>query len=334
MPYNTPSDLHVNAPLTNMSVAYRQELGMYVAHKLAPIVPSDKKTDLWFKWNKGDLLRNVAKKRAPNSESQGADVRITQSDPFNCEARAIHQDVSWQADANADRVLNMKRGAARNVTQWLWTALEVDWASTYFKASVWDTDWTGTAGTTDYSTGVFKVWSDANADPITDLRRARQKVQSKTGFWPNRCCFSADVWEIFANHPKVIDRIKYTQLGAIEKSTEDIVSRLIQMEAYVSAAVYNSAAEGATDVVNNIMSKGVLVAYCAPYPAIEVPSAMYTFSWTGLYGASQELEGLGMRMKDIPVPLKDATRIEGDISYDQRLICTDLAIFMDNVLST
>lgn len=335
MPNVTPQDVHVNRALTSFSVAYRQQLDNYIAHLFAPIVPVSKQSDLYFEFDKGDLLRNVAKVRAPGTESAGSDVGIDPAGPYYCSIKAIHQDLDMDVVANADQPLNPKRAATRNVVQWLLTKMEVDFADTLFKAGVWGTDWTGNTSTSDASAGTFERWNRSTSTPATDIENARAAVQAATGFMPNTLAISYDVFSVLKNHPDLIDRIKYTQRGVIKRSTADILADLFDLErVIVTSAIRNTANEGATDAISRIMSNGALLGYVNPTPAIEMPSASYTFVWNNLFGSVQnEPGGMGMRMLDYPiVPLK-VHRIEGEMPYDMKPIATDCAIFLDNVLT-
>ena len=348
MPHNTPQDVHVNRALTNFSLAYRQPLENYVAFQFAPVVPVAKQSDLYFTFNKGDLLRNVAEVRAPGSESAGSDVKITTAGPYFCKVVAIHHDLDMDLVANADDPLNPKRAATRNVTQWLLTRAELDFATAMFKASVWGTDWTGTSGTTAYASSVFKYWSDADADPVADVEAAKSAVQAQTGFEANTMVIPRDVFSTLRNHPKLLDRIKYTQRAAInelggsarKKTDADILADLFDIDrVIVGRAVYNTAKENATDSISRILSNGCLIAYVNPAPTIEMPSAAYTFVWNDLFGVAMNEEGLttpagmGMRMLDYPLVWKKAHRVEGEAPYDIKPISTDCAIFLDKVLT-
>lgn len=334
MPHNTPQDVHVNRALTNFSVAYRQDLKNYVTTRWAPIIPVAKQSDLYFKFSKGDLLRNVAEVRSPGSESAGSDVKISTDGPYFCPVVAIHQDLDMDLVANADDPLNPKRAATRNVVQWLMTKLEKDFADKQFKAGVWGIDATGTAGATDYDTPVFKFWSDADSDPLADVAAFIDLLQAETGFEANKMVITRDVFRVLKNHPKLVDRIKYTQRGVIKKSTVDILADLFDIdEVIVAKAVYNTGKENGTDTMVRLMSNGCLIGYVNPTPAIEMPSASYTFVWNDLFGQVQgEPEGMGMRMLDYPLVWKKSHRVEGEMPYDLKPICTDCGLFMDKVL--
>ena len=62
MPFPTQSDLHINAPLTNVSVAYKQNASDYIADKVFPKVPVSKQSDLYWKYSKSDWRRTDVKR--------------------------------------------------------------------------------------------------------------------------------------------------------------------------------------------------------------------------------------------------------------------------------
>ena len=61
----TPSDVHVDAILTNISVAYIQDQNYFIANKVFPSIPVEKQSDKYFKYTKGDWFRDEAAVRAP-----------------------------------------------------------------------------------------------------------------------------------------------------------------------------------------------------------------------------------------------------------------------------
>jgi hypothetical protein len=59
------------------------------------------------------------------------------------------------------------------------------------------------------------------------------------------------------------------------------------------------------------------------------PSAGYVFSWAGLLGAGNE----GLRAKTIPVPLKNATRVENEMAYDMKVVASDCGAFLETCVA-
>src|SRR5262252_5182979 len=113
MPNPNITQVHVDRPLTNMSVAYIQSEDAFVASKVFPMVPVDKKSDRYFVYTKDDWFRDDAQLRAPNSESAGGGYDLDNTPSYTCEVYAYHKDIDEQENANADIPLNMERDATR-----------------------------------------------------------------------------------------------------------------------------------------------------------------------------------------------------------------------------
>ena len=77
MPQPTLSDVHVNRPLTNISVAYSQEAAgvEFVADRAFPAIPVENKSDLYYTYKRGDFNRDEMQKRALSTESAGAGLQ-------------------------------------------------------------------------------------------------------------------------------------------------------------------------------------------------------------------------------------------------------------------
>ena len=77
MPQPTRSDVHVNTPLTAISIAFMQQAQNFVADRVFPNIPVTKQSDLYFVYPKGDWFRRQMEKRAPASESAGSGWDLT-----------------------------------------------------------------------------------------------------------------------------------------------------------------------------------------------------------------------------------------------------------------
>jgi hypothetical protein len=324
MPNPTISDVHVNVPLTNISIAYIQQASNFIADKVFPNVPVQKQSDRYYKYLKEDWFRVEAKERAPGTESAGGGWRIDNTPTYYCRPYAVHNDLDDMIRANADAPLNMDRDATEWVTQQLLIKRETLWAASYFGTGIW-TDRQGGASPQTYPK--FVKWSDfTNSDPITDIDVSITKMASTTGYKPNTLVISPDVFVQLKNHPKILDRIKYTQQGVI---TEGILAGLFGVEKLlVPWGVVNSAAEGAAESTNFIFSGKALLIYAAPAPSILKPSGGYTFSWTGYLGAGAQ----GNRMKRFRMEQIASDRIEGEMAFDLKLIASDLGVLFYDVI--
>ena len=142
MPQPTLSQVHIDAPLTNLSVAYMQKQENFIADKVFPIVPVDKKSKKFFVYRKNDWFRDEAQRRADGTESAGSGYNLD-TDSYSADVWAFHKDVGDQVLANADAPLTPLREASEFVTHRLLLRRELQFVTDFFTTSVWGTDVAG-----------------------------------------------------------------------------------------------------------------------------------------------------------------------------------------------
>jgi hypothetical protein len=323
MPSNPQAgDVHVNAPLTNISIAYAQGAGAFVATEIFPVIPVAKQGDKYFIYSREDWLRAEAQKRAPSTESAGAGWNVT-TDSYFAELYALHQDVDDHQRTNADAPLDMDRDATEFITEQTLLKRELDFMSTHFTTSVW------TGSTSGGDITPTTKWDAAAGLPIAEIKAQMRSVQSKTGRKPNRLVLTPAVWDAITENADVRDRIKYVQRDVM---TTDIFAALLGIERVIVAeGIVNSAAEGATESTDFIInSDQALLLYANPRPSLRTPSAGYTFVWNALFGAGG---GAGMRIKRFRMDHLNSDRIEGEATWDHKVVAAELGAFFTDVLA-
>ena len=325
MPQPTQSQVHVDAILTNISVAYLQRAENFIADKVFPVVPVDKQSDKYFVYSKNDWLRDEARVRTDGTESVGSGYNIT-TDTYYADVYAIHKDIGDQTRANADAPINVDREAAEFVTHRLLTRREIQFVNDFMTTNKWATDVTGVAASP--TTGETIQWSDyTNSDPIEDIEEGKAQILSTTGLEANTLVLGYDVFRQLKNHPDLVDRIKYTSSQTI---TEDMLARMFDIErVLVSKSVKATNAEGATAAYSFTTGKTALLAHVAPNPGILTPSAGYTFSWTGVS------QGMGLTIGTSSFRLESlrATRVEAELAFDNKVVASDLGYFWNTIVA-
>lgn len=324
MPQPTRGDVHVDRPLTNVSIAFMQQAGAFVAPTVFPSVPVSKQSDTYYIYDRGDFFRSEAQKRAPGTESAGSGWTLS-TDTYTADVWAVHKDVDDQIRANADDPLDMDRDAAEYVTRQLLIRRDKEWAANYFATGVWDVDLDGVTGSP--STNQFLRWDESGSTPISDMRGEIITVMESTGFKPNVAVLGAHVWSVLQDHEEFLDRIKHTERGIV---TEDLLAATLGLDRVIVAeGVENTAEEGATDSFSFLLGKHALLAYAAPSPSLMHPSAGYTFSWTGLLGAGAQ----GNRIKNFRMEALESDRIEGEMAFDMKVVASSLGAFFEDAVS-
>lgn len=325
MPQPTRSDVHVNKPLTNISIAYIQRAQDFIADKVFPIVPVMKQSDRYFRYTKDYWFRTSASKRAPASESAGSGFHVDNTPNYFADVWAVHQDIDDQTRTNADTPIDLDRDATMFVTQNMLLRREIQFVNQYMAANVW----TGGPGGVDYSVLASSIqWDQSGSNPMQDIDYLKQFIKSQTAFLPNTLVLTPDVFFALRNNASVLDRIKYTQRGIV---SEDLLAALFGVEKLlVASAVQNSAQEGATASFGFLVQNVALLVYANPAPSILQPSGGYIFSWQGLFGAGAQ----GNRIMSFRMEHLKADRIEGEMAFDMHLVGSDLGVFITHILAT
>ena len=321
----TPGDVHVNRPLTTVSVHWIQKQIRYIAGRVFPVVPVVKQSDLYFVFSRADWLRAMAEKRAPSTESAGGGFTISTAN-YAADVWGFHKDVSDQIRANADNPLNPDRSGVAFATQACMTRREVNWAAKYFTTGIW----TGSTTATDITPAT--LWDVSTSTPIQDIRAEIYSVLSKTGFKPNKLVLGAKTWQVLQDNPDVVDRIKAGQTpgGPALVNLAMLAKTLELEEVMVSEAVRNTGPEGGTESTGFIAgANDALLLYVTDGPDLEAPSAGYTFAWTGLFGAG----AAGNRIKKFRMESLSSDRVECEMAFDQKVVAAELGVFFDATTS-
>lgn len=332
MPQPTLSDVHVNRPLTNISLAFIQSEDAFVADKVFPNIPVLKQSDSYFVFPKGMWNRNTMKKRSPGTESAGSGYTLDSSNTYSADVWALHKDIPDQVRANTDSPLQPDIEAVRFLNTQYLISREVNWATAFFATGKWTTEWTGTAAAGSVDSTHVLQWNDPASTPIEDVRRMKQTVQLVGGGnRPNKMTIGRAVFDTLMDHPDIIDRIKYGQTpGSPAMANKETLAKLLELEEiFVMDGIQNSGAEGQTDSHAFIGGKNALLTYTPSAPGLMTPSAGYTFSWTGFLGGT----AMGTRIKSFYMNWLEVTRTEIEAAYALKQTAADLGGFFLNVVA-
>jgi hypothetical protein len=315
MPQPTSTDVHVDAILTNMSVAYMQEAYAFVSSRAFPQVSVNKQTDKYFTYSQADFFRDQVQRRADGTQSAGTGYSLSTA-TYAAEVFALHKDIGDQTRANADAPLDMDMDATRFLTQQMLIRQEVEWAATAFTTGIWDTDVVPAI-----------LWDAANSIPIANIETGKNVVLSATGYVPNTVIMSYKVFSALMDNADIIDRIKYTSMESV---SEDLLARLFNVDrVLIMAGTYNTAAEGATASYSQIGDKDVLLCYTPASPGLMQPSAGYTMVWNGISSGM----GTSSAISRFRIEERKADRIEIEAAWDTKIVSSALGYFLSNVTS-
>jgi hypothetical protein len=326
----TVGSFHIDAALTNISLALLQNPQSFVASRVFQNVPVQKQSDKYFTFDRSYFNRNGAKKRAAGARVAEVGYALS-NDSYFCEEYGVAIPIPDQVRANADPAADPSRAAAELATHQMLINKEVDFSSSFFTTSLWGTDITGVASSP--SSGQVIKWSDTTSgDPIGNVRTGIDTILGSTGIKPNVMVMGRQVYSALIDHPDVQGRIN----GGATTSQPSIASLnlLAQIfevdEVMVGEAIQNTAAEGDTAAHSFILGKKCLLTYRPAAPGIMTPAAGYTFSWAGYLGGTNEY---GFVIDTKRRDEEDTDVIRARAHYDHKLVSSALGFFWDAIVA-
>lgn len=311
-------DLHVDMPLTNVSIAYSN--AEYIADTIFPQAPVNKQSDIVPKYDQSHWFRNLAEKRAPGTKSKRSGFTADLTDKYFCDRWSFADEINDETRDNSDAPFNLDVDTTDFVTDKLLMAREVAFVTDFMKTGVWGTD---KVGATD-----FVKFSDyAGSDPLGVITDYRDAVQGKIGRDVNTFAVSRLIHSKLKWHPDLIDMIKYTQKGQL---TPELIAQLLEIGRYlVGQAIYTTDAEGTTEASVNysrVWGKDALMLYVTDSPSLKKPTAGLTFIWRRVANALQYIK----RMRDEE---RETDIIEVNSYFDQKVTAANAGLFMSGVVA-
>lgn len=315
----TPGDLHVDVPLTQMSIGYRNPA--YIADQIFPIVSVNKQSNIVPKYDQSHWFRDDAKLRARGTESEGGGWTVDTSDTYFCHRYSYHKEISDEDRDNADAPWNLDREAVDFVTDKLQMRRERAFAAAFFTNAIW----TGAdkAGAVD-----FTKWSDYGAStPLVNIDEYRDDVEAAIGVEPNVFVMGKQVWLKLKWHPDLVDTIKYTQRGQV---SVDLFAALADLQkVLVGRTIVTTTAEGVAEAsvtYSRIWGKNALAIYVPSAPSLMTPAAGYTFTWNRVANSIQYIKRFRFDHREVD-------RIEANGYFDQKQTGAKAGAFMLNAVA-
>lgn len=263
----TERDVVVDPALSNVSIKYTNDI--FIADVLVPMLKVAKQTGKYYIYDKSNL-RVDATARAAGAGANEIDFGVAPTGTFSTSDHALKGFVSDEVQDQADSALNPLIDETETITEKLMLDRETNAANLLFSTTniTNNTTLSGTSQWSDYD----------NSDPIGDIRTARISVHQNTFKLPNTLVLGKQVYDILIEHPQVIERIKYSQLGI---ATPELLARIFQVDkVVVGYAGSLSSKEGQTDVLAYIWGKYALVAFIAPQVRLRMLTLALNFVYS------------------------------------------------------
>ena len=332
MPMLTPSQVHLDTPLSNLTLAYVQSQSVFVADKVFPVVGVEKQSDKYYIYDRANANRSGdVKKLAPRTEVNRIGQKIS-NDAYFADVYGLGMDFDEQTIANEDTVLDTRSAGAQDLVNRLMIHREKTFADTFFTNNVWGTSVTGA---TLASGNQPILWSDyVNSTPIANVTLAARTMQlTSGGFKPNTMVVGKEVRDILVNHPDILSRLNGgSTINNPALIVDAKLAEIFGVETFlVMEAVENTAADGAAEVSAFIGGNNALLCYTPASAGLRVPASGLTFAWNNVVGASN----LGVTVEsfsdDALKRMQVAEHIQVKMAYDMKLVGPSLGYFFNAI---
>ena len=113
----TASQVHVDGPLTNLTVAFLQDANGFIADRVFPRVSVAKKSDRYYIYNRADFNRvGQVQPRAPRTQAPRVGMTLS-TDTYLTDVFSLATDFDFETLANEDASLDLRSGASQMLTR-------------------------------------------------------------------------------------------------------------------------------------------------------------------------------------------------------------------------
>ena len=318
-----------NRYLTNMSMAFFQSADAYVSKSLFPILPVAFSTGSYYIFDRADLARDNVQRKPQFGKVQPFQISsTTESYSVSVDQIIMGLDQISQTDVQRGNVTGAsdpRKSKVKVISEQMNIHQDIIFAEAFFKKGAWQNELTGVESVTDGSKE-FRKFSDANFEPIKFFDNLKRNMLETGRRLPNKLALGIDAYNGLKENGDLLERIKYSG-SSINPAliNERIIAEMLGIEkVVVFKSTYNSAPFGAKEKMQFICDpKAALLCYATDTPAIDEPSAGYTFTWDML-GNGQYLPVLQFEGE----PGTHSEFIEGLMATSHKKTCDDLAVFL------
>ena len=325
--------------LTNLCLAYFQAAAGFISRRLFPIVPVALSTAKFYEFDKGDLTR-LGIDIKPSYGRVAPMIFGKRDHSYDCDVYQglagidSIESLDFQR-TNAPGVIDPRRAKVRTMAEQINLMLDDLWARKYFKASAWNNVRSGTGSTP--GANQFWYFDNGNCDPV-DLFNGLATNMRQFGLRkPNKIGCGMNAYAALQTNPSILERIKYQGSEANPADvTANVLAQLFKVDEFVVAeTVVNRApmgrdanGESLQDLQFICDPDSLLLCYTTNSPAIDEPSAGYTFAWdmlgNGQYLAMQQFLGEAGTHTEF---------VEGLFAVDHQIAAPDLGVFLQNCVT-
>lgn len=260
--------VYIDQALTSFSQQYRNDPAGYIQDVVAPMLPVERKTGKYAYYPKSNLKAPVNSTRTGEAKTARANFQVQWKSYEELNEHALKDGITKDIYQMYLSPLDPEQDTVTFLMDQLQIEREVALAAKISSTSVVtqyaapSTQWNATTGA---GSPFLDIEAGINTMQINGLRSA------------NTIVMGYPVWSQLKNHPDLLDRVKYSQLGVL---TTSLFTTLFEdagiTKTVVARAVYDSAAEGLTSSNAYIVGKNLWLIHSTPSPKLRDVNFMHT----------------------------------------------------------
>ena len=259
---------YLDQPLNNVSVGYKND--DYFAERIFPVVPVKKQSGRYWVFGK-EKFKQYETIRHAGAEAREIAPWSLSNNAYFCDDHSLKDKISDEERANADST-DVEINTAENLTDAILLDLEIRAANLVLGGAVPNTTLSGTSQWSDY----------VNSDPVAAIEAQKMTLKKAIARTPNTLAVSYPVFSSLRQHPKIVDRFKYTEVGGV-LDPQSLKTVFGVDNFWVLGAEYDTANEGQSPSLDFVWGKHAVLAYVVPEPRRREMTLGYIFRW--LFGA-------------------------------------------------
>lgn len=273
MPLSKHNIQPVDPVLTQFMVDYINAEDSFIADRIFPVIPvaNESGTYYTFTSSKDNFLLPTKTERAPGALYGRGQLSVS-TGTYQTREDGWEFPVDRRLQENAIAPFDPYQNAIRKAGRIIALRREYNVISQI-------TDTTTTFASYTAAVAADDRFDNADSDPIQYIDNIANTIRGNCGMAPNTMVMAWDVWIKVKNHPVILDVIKVTQ---DKIATPELLAKVFNVsKLYLYGAQYNSAQEGQTVSLTDLLTKKIFLGYVNSSPMIDEPSVGYTLQKEG-----------------------------------------------------
>ena len=306
----TPGAVHVNVPLTNLALQFRNRA--FVAEDVFPVIPVVHESDVYYTFSREEL-RNVDTLRAAGVVAREVDW-VPSTATYQAEEYALRHLLPDRIVRNADIPVRPQMNTVAKLMKWLMLGQEtrvqaVAQASSNVVATV----------------AASPKWDGTSPTIERDIDTAKDSVRNNAGVEPNAILLAENVKDVVKRDSTLRDLIRYViQMGSGNRDllmNGELPPVMFNLAIIIAGATQDTSKLGASSSIAKIWGDSVPVFYREPAVSLDA------LTWGYIMRVRAPL------IKSYRDEHKGGEYIEASIIQAEELVTSNAANLITDVLS-